>query len=467
MTSGAEGLPGSSKGYPFSAGNRPAMWPNPIWATALLALMLALLAGQLARFEILSSVVKSGPVLLLDVALLALWLASAFHVSQRPVALRMDSLMVLVVLFALWGLAGNLRTAIQAHLSPSQLLFASAYLVRWVFYAGAYFWAIVTLRDYSEIRGLVAALHATIIAFACFGIVQAALLPDFAFTVYPDAVPYHTWDIQGHRLVSTFLDPNFAGDFLAMGILLSLPAILRRRGRPTLAFLLLTVALFLTASRGAALAAIAGSCVTLGAMRVRLLSRRTMRWGAIAVTLVAGALALAITIGSASFAAAPLAFLRQYNKLSPTDPSAWARLLAWAKDIEIFASAPLLGIGFNTLGFIQSRFGLAQLGNAAFGLDGGILFIAALTGLGGSSLYLALLFSATRRAWRLARNARAPAWMRDLGASAAGITVLVVVHGFFVNSLFYPFLIVPVWLLWGAVSRSSRGITGQRVPNGQ
>ena len=54
------------------------------------------------------------------------------------------------------------------------------------------------------------------LAFAGFGIVQSAFLPNFAQRIYPDARLYLDWDPQGHRLVSTFLDPNFAGAFILL-----------------------------------------------------------------------------------------------------------------------------------------------------------------------------------------------------------------------------------------------------------
>jgi hypothetical protein len=169
-------------------------------------------------------------------------------------------------------------------------------------------------------------------------------------------------------------------------------------------------------------------------------------------------------VGGGGLLDAVAAYLQAYNKLTLADPSALSRLWAWQKDLEILATHPVTGVGFNMLGFVQQDFGIYFLEAAAFGLDGGLLFVAALTGLIGVAVYGAILVLAVGRGFRLARHPDASAAERDLGAAAVGITILWAFHGFFVNSLFYPHLMVVVWIVWGAVGLASRRLASSGTP---
>ena len=65
-------------------------------------------------------------------------------------------------------------------------------------------------------------LESTIIAFAAFGLVQAVFIPHFAQVVYPDSRVTIDFDEQGHRLVSTVLEPNMAGAMIMLVFLVQL-----------------------------------------------------------------------------------------------------------------------------------------------------------------------------------------------------------------------------------------------------
>jgi hypothetical protein len=65
-------------------------------------------------------------------------------------------------------------------------------------------------RD-DDAPALWSALERTVLAFAAFGVCRWRVR-DVRAAVYPQGPDNMLWDVQGRRLVSTLLDPNFAGD---------------------------------------------------------------------------------------------------------------------------------------------------------------------------------------------------------------------------------------------------------------
>src|SRR5207249_9346711 len=174
----------------------------------------------------------------------------------------------------------------------------------------------------------------------------------------------------------------------------------------------------------AVLGFIAGALVLLTALKpsgkIRLAMHVTVAL-LVAVAVSAGASWLSDTPGVLGAASS---FLRNYNKLTITDPSALTRILQWKTDVDVVASHPFTGIGFNTWGFVQRFFGFHRVDNAAFGMDGGLLVIAALTGIIGLTIFLAMVSLPMVRGYRIARQPLLPTELRDLGASVAGCTTL-------------------------------------------
>jgi O-antigen ligase len=89
------------------------------------------------------------------------------------------------------------------------------------------------------------------------------------------------------------------------------------------------------------------------------------------------------------------------------------------------------------------------VGSASFGLDGGLLFIAALTGILGLGCFVMMLVSLVRSARTLWRSERS-ADERAVGYAAAASVVAVTVHATFANTLLLTLVLVPGWILWSA-----------------
>jgi hypothetical protein len=291
------------------------------------------------------------------------------------------------------------------------------------------------------------ALERAVLLFAAFGLVQSAFLPGFAQMVYPEASGVE-WDRQGHRLVSTMLDPNLAGALLLLPLLVQLARLSYGARVAAWRPLLLLGALLLTVSRSSMLAFAVGGLVVLAA---RGLSRRLLRFAGVALLLLLPAAPLLVR------------FAASYNKFA-IDGSALARAVSWLRALTVLADNPLLGVGFNTYGFVQEAYGYDIGGRDSFALDGGLLFIAVMTGAVGLALYGWMVTLAVRRCRRLWRDATRSPDVRGVALGVAAGTVALLVHSVFVNSLLLPFTMEALWVLWGITflvrSRATRRNAG-------
>lgn len=407
-------------------------------SSALALAAAASLTGNLARLPLGGQEGKAAPLLLSDAGVMLAVAACAVAVLARG-RLRVDAAGRWGLAFAAVGFIAALRAAIVFGLGPGEVAFALAYLARWTAYFALFLMA-AELLDRPGAGRVAAAVELAIIAFAAFGITQSLFLPGFAQLVYPDSVVFADWDPQGRRLVSTFLDPNFAGALLVLGLLLYGGRVAAGDRVPAWRPLLVAVALLLTLSRSSFLALLVGGAVLVAG---RGLSRRAAR-----LTLAAAVLAVPFVPLLARFA-------ESFNKLS-LDASALARLVTWARALRVFADNPTLGIGFNTYGFVQARYGWHVSGAATFGLDGGLLFVAVLTGVVGVALFALMLLAILRRGWRARGLAALTARERGLALGGAAMVPALVVHSLFVNSLLLPVLLVPLWLSWGATAAVAR-----------
>jgi hypothetical protein len=407
------------------------------FGVAGMLLILTDLAGNLVRLPLFAAGGKSAPLLPLDLVVAAVLLLGVLAVRQTA-HLRIDPVGKWAALFTLVALVSLASTPLRLSLAFREVLFASAYLVRWLAYFGIYVCVAEFMPAADAVR-LARLLRLGIVGFALFGIVQVIALPGFAQLVYPDASVYLDWDPQGHRLVSTFLDPNFAGMLLVIGGCLWVGAWLAADRAPAWEGLVLGVALLLTLSRSSLLAAVAamGTLILIRGLSGRLLG---------------------VTIGAMLLGAGIVPWLLDYagglGKLT-VDASALQRLLAWQRAVQLVTEHPVLGIGFNTVGFVATRFGWSLRGAGGFGLDGGLLFVAALTGLAGLACFVGMLTAiirSARRSWRATTTTPAH---RGIAYAAAASVAAVTVHAFFANTLLLSLIMAPCWLLW-ALPRALR-----------
>ena len=392
-------------------------------------LILVLLTANLGRIPLISTGESSAPLLVNDMAVAFLaMIGLAFAAMTR--SLRLDRVALIAVLFAAIGAASAFVTARNYGFSTFELAVSLAYLARWLVYFAVYV-VLINVVKRQHVDAVWSAVDTMLLIFAGFGIVQAAFFPGFAQMVYPDSRAYLDWDIQGYRLVSTVLEPNIAAAMLLIGLLVQLARISVGARVAPWRPITLFVALVLTLSRSGALGLVAGVATIL---LVRGLSKRLLRWGALVAALVVLALPKLIP-----FAAA-------YGKFS-TGGSAAARLASWIELVRVFREHPLFGVGFNTFGFVHERAGFERFGAAAYSSDGGLLFIAVLTGMVGLVVYVWMLWAIVRRCRAIWRDHTICESHRGLAVGATAVIVALCVDSIFVNSLLTTFVMELFWIL--------------------
>jgi len=125
-----------------------------------------------------------------------------------------------------------------------------------------------------------------------------------------------------------------------------------------------------------------------------------------------------------------------------------ARIGSTENALLIFQKNPFLGVGFNTYRYAQKRYKLVnsfnkwEIDHGGAGTDNSFLFILATTGIIGITSYSFLWIKTLLLAKKnLGKNNIAPV----LIASSVGLFV----DSFFINSLFYPFILAWMWIVIG------------------
>jgi O-antigen ligase len=389
--------------------------------------------GNLGRIPLLDLGGRQAPVLINDLCVVAVLFAGLLAMGNAR-SLKLDDVTLAAIVFVAIGGISAVAAMPKYGLSWFEVMASLAYLARWCAYFGLYIVAINCMAAV-DIERVWSTIERVFLAMAAFGIVQAVFLPDFAFLVYPESAA-REWDAQGNRLVSTVLDPNIMAGLIAFVLLVVLARMAFGVRVAVWKPLLLFAALLMTLSRGGLLSFVIGALIVLA---VRGPTKQVGRFAGIVAAL------LALT--------APwiAAFANQYARFSLSDGSALARVVAWRRALGAFAENPWFGVGFNTYGFVQEHRGIERLGAHSYSSEGGLLFIAVMTGLVGLIVYLLMLWFVMRRCRRGWADRRGTAEERGLFLGVGAGTVAVLVDTLFVNTLLAPFMMELLWVTWALV----------------
>jgi hypothetical protein len=307
-----------------------------------------------------------------------------------------------------FGIVGSVSLLfVLLRFAPWQVGQGSLYLVRWIFYSLVYM-GVVQMPTMSAF--LLRGLYITGSAFSVIGLLQYVLYPNLR------NLWYLGWDPHYYRLFGTFLDPNFAGLFILLTFLLGCVRPVFGKWRWVAQGINL-VALYLTYSRGSYVAILVAGLVWIAVSK---------RWNILWYLMAAVALIILIPRPGGD----TLRLLRVDSTVS--------RVNNWQDTLQLIQRSPIVGHGFNTLRFIERK-GILQrpgdpLSRAAAGVDNSFLFLLATTGVIGLGIYCWLL-------WKGRGMTR---------ASHAAILAAIVVHSQFINSLFYPWIMLWIWIYLGA-----------------
>jgi len=252
------------------------------------------------------------------------------------------------------------------------------------------------------------------------------------FFLYPDLrnLMYLGWDPHYYRLFSTLLDPNFAGIIFVFTVFLGCYMYLQKKSKWILGISLIPfVALVLTFSRSSYLAFFIGS------LAFAILEKKWKQFVTGFVLFVV--LFFAIPNPGRDF----LHMDRMVTSI--------ARIENWQESLTLIQKSPIFGYGFNTLRYVQEKpTAIDTVSHAGAGVDDSFLFLLATTGILGFGMYLWLLVSIVRFAFRIT------AFFGDarvFGHTVLATMISVCIHSQFVNSLFFPQVMIWMWILIGVL----------------
>lgn len=362
--------------------------------------------GQLTKLPFSSSEISVSLLDLLVAGLVVIWLIGQIGRKKPKVFPRLTKPILFFIGAGIISLLVN-----SFRLSQRELFVSGLYLIRWVVYAGVYFvvYDLTRFQSFKVSRFKTGLIWDGVLA-AIFGLFQYFLYPDLR------NLSYLGWDPHKLRAFGTFLDPNFLGIILVLTIILIV-----FRGKINfiniINFIIVYITLALTYSRASYLAYLIG-------IGVISLIRKTPRlfWAALIIGLMT-ILMLPKIEGEGG------KLERQYTINS--------RILNWQQSLSIFKDYPFFGVGFNSYRYAQKDYGfLKEEGShAGAGADSSLLFVLATTGIVGITAYGYLIY-------KIYKNHKNYMIWASLTA--------VIIHSFFNNTLFYPAVMLWIWVLIGS-----------------
>lgn len=376
-------------------------------------LLFSILAGQLIKIPLFGS---QPPLLDLIVGIIDMWglYKLKFHLKNPPNFIKIAILFILIACFSL------IFTRLK--LSQPEILVSFFYTVRFFIYI------LFGLLIYS---GAYPNLSKTIPKLLIFSGIGLSILGILQFLTFPDLsfLSILGWDPHFFRTVSTFLDPNFAGAYFVLTLLLltSLREVTQANERVVIGFwIILYLALLTTFSR---------SSYGMFLISFLTLSYFLKSWKVAIVSII---LFLGLLIGFQIYSQA-VAKPRGVSR----EQSASFRINTWQQGLTLFQNHPILGVGFNTYRFALKQYNLAPENiiesRGGSTNDSSLLFVASTTGILGLISYMAFLITIFIRGLHT-----------DKLLSSAILGLLA--HSTFANSLFYPHILV--WIILLASSNS-------------
>lgn len=386
----------------------------------VILLWVSLLLGQLGAIPL-----GGGVILYVQDIILCLMILTAFARYGLLTKLLRFPLMRPIALFAGLGVVSLIANVSRY---PVWVVgYGSLYLVRWVAYS--MFYGVILLSPYSATFWLWW-LTSFGVVLSVIGLVQ--------FVWYPDLrnLWYLGWDPHYYRVFATLLDPNYVGILLVLTIFTLVYVFNRfRRLRAWVIMLmgLAGIALLLTYSRSSYLGLLAG--VGVGIVMLK-------RWKE-------GVFLVLIILLAIVYVPKPGGDTLTLDRFDSTT----ARIQNWQETIKRISERPVFGYGFNVVPFLGNKEATALPGRRGAGIDSSLLFVGVTTGLVGLVSYLWLLVAEVRLALKIKNVNVAILMFSSLGA--------VFVHSLFVNSLFYPWVMIWLWTLIGVAQRERKTIVGR------
>ena len=350
-----------------------------------------------------------------------------------------------------------------SRLNSSELLISFLYLLRWSVYAGIYFIVYETTLKHKSMKTQESRLKVEDprhkmsghknkilnlliwagIMIAVFGLLQYFLYPNLR-NLY-----YLGWDPHQYRIFGTFLDPGFTGVILVLTLILLLCFKTLKQNLRIGGAVLVFLALLLTYSRSSYLAMTA-------AIIVLVWFKKNLKFLLLPFLLL-------LFIVAASILPRPSG---EGVKLERTSTVS-ARVKNYQQTLKIIRDNPVFGVGFNSLRFVKRDYDFLknedwQEAHSGAGADSSLLFVLATTGVVGLGVYLWMWVAAISKM----KNEKSKTHIKykkykNITRKPVNICVFTIIaalfiHSLFLNSLFYPWVMVWTWVFLGTNHSENR-----------
>lgn len=345
-------------------------------------------------------------VYLTDVFVGSLTLAWFINWSQLVRFLKEDRIARFFLSFMVVALISLLLSPI--HLSLSERVISFLYLLRFV----SYFFVYVTVAYFRKKKLLTPS--SILNWLGVIGIVLA-LIGWMQYFLYPDLrnLFYLGWDPHFKRIFSTYFDPNYFG--LVMVFTLIIVITWGESLRNTLLKLFIFTTLMFTYSRSSYLALLSAIFYYAWVQKKVWIIGTTL-------------LVLGVSI---VFLPRPSGEGVKLERIFSIEQ----RIENWKEGAKILSDYPLLGVGFNTVRYVRRQYGFGRevwsTSHSGAGFENSFLFVAATTGIVGLIFYLLLLKQLFRAGNLMAKVS----------------LVAAITHSFFLNSLFFPWVMLWLWII--------------------
>jgi len=384
-----------------------------------LLLFVSLLFGQLGRIELFPSVTLYFHDMII----------MCFIMTRIPLLLKSKKKILSLPLFRpilFFTLLCFLSLCVNAYrFSVVDLTVGISYFLRFMIYAFLY--PIIRLEK-KPILYFMKWLFLLGVGYAVLGFIQLGVYPDLR------NLSYAGWDPHYYRLFATLFDPNFMGIVLIISFLSGIYVWEKERDHlyPLIGLIGIFVAFLLTFSRSSYLAAVVAIIVYAVCMK-----QKKFLIGLIFLCL---GIVFIPAIGGES-----TTVFRQVT--------AFARITNWQEGMQLFMKSPFFGYGFNMVRALPHNAPTLAVGTIArstSGFDNSIVFVLVTTGLFGCITFLYMgsrLFLVGLSLLKKRLYAPGSVYISTL----AGLLI----HSMFLNTLFYPQIMILFWIMTGAVEKES------------
>lgn len=397
----------------------------------LIIIVFAIL-GEISRIYFKNAIAIS----LLDIASFfsLIYIIIFYFKNKRDSSFKNLKYFILFILICFISLVFNFK-----NFTFNQIIISALYLFRFISYSSIYFLVTILYKKNKSFVENVLLIWGFIFIF--LGFLQYFLYPNLR-NLY-----YLGWDDHLYRLFSTFLDPNFAGLFIAsflffllsrfynLHILFKSKYTFFSNAKLYLIFVLSFIALLLTYSRGA-LVGFFGSFIIF-----ILISKNKIYKYLLALFII---LFIIFAIFFTHAKSEGVNLFRTY--------SIGQRLISLDHGLIIFSKSPILGVGFNTYRYEQEKLKFVlpktNLNHSAAGTDNSFLFILATTGIIGFFAYLFLIF----KILEVKANKNFKLYNLNIKDKLILFSILTIfISSLFINAIFYPPIMVWLWSMFAVI----------------